>query len=249
MLGNNANIDDDGYVDATIGDHTSMELPSSGEIIFDASPITFDYADSAAAEEFGTPNLARSLHDLVSSNSYRLRRLVGKIYAHWLRADTDDQVETAPIVDFASGFMVCRTNDLGTPTTDFSTVNPLHQDSANDPWIWRRRWLLGGSPASAGINYAGAVGLAHQAAQKWPQTTAGYGSVADGPHFDAKTARVIGGEQRLFWVNAARTLGATLASPGIPGPSNLPVFLHILLDVRALASLRFGSGNRRNASR
>jgi len=245
MLGTNANVLDEGADDAAIGSNFSLELPGDGSIIFDAQPITFDYSESAAQEEFGTPQFARTLHDLVSANAYRLRRLVGKIFAHTVRDGGDDYAAVPALVDYASGFMVCRTDESGNAVTDFTHVNPLHMDSANDPWIWRRRWILSTSPHSPTWNYYAAVGPTSQVLAKYPNSTEQLGSVLDGPHIDAKTARIIHQEERLYWVNAARTLGYTLGSPG----DLEPVYLHGLLDCRAVASLKFGSGNKKNASR
>jgi len=248
MLGNNAFIEDEGGANAAMGSTFALSVPGDGSIVFDAQAVTFDYSNSAAFEEFGSQPQYRSLHDLVSSNGYRLRRLVGKLFTYTYRDEALPIAEAAPICDVSAGFIVCRTDDLGTPTTDFETVNPLNQDSANDPWIWRRRWLLGNYPEGFTFNNAGgAVGYSIRGGSSWPWATWQYGSVQDGGHIDQKTARVITGEERLFFVVAARTLGYAFGSPGTG--LDAPLIVQGLLDLRAVASLRYGSGNRRNASR
>jgi len=228
-----------------------LTVPQTGEIVSDIQAVTFDYSDSASQEE-GVD--FRSLQDLAQGNAYRLRRIVGKIHAAAVMQNNAET--TVPTVDLAAGFMVCRTSDDGNILAGQSggitgDVNrgPLAQDAAEDPWIWRRRWLLTAVPSMvrwpaptasliADINDANtAIDFQGQ----FPQTTAGYGSVQDGPHIDQKTARVISSSERLFfWVQARLTNPSTETNN-----AQLPW----QLDVRLLASLRTNIGNRRNASR
>ena len=151
---------------------------------------------------------------------------------------------TSSLVDVALGFIVCKTYDDGAPLTDFNEVNPLSQDSMEDPWIWRRRWLLNPQQGLLpGVtNIAGT-----NAPYTWqaPASTMGYGSVLDGPHIDAKTARVIHRQERLFGVLAARRYYNDVT------PTNeLDQSVVMLLDYRLLGSLRGQAyGNRGNTSR
>jgi len=217
-------------------------------MVSDVQPVTFDYSDSASQEE-GVD--FRSLQDLAQGNAYRLRRIVGKFHAAALTIDNAETV--IPTVDLAAGFMVCRTDDDGNILVEQAGVSgdvtrgPLAQDGAEDPWIWRRRWLLTG--VQSAITYTTGTTLADTIALntllgfqgQFPQTTAGYGSVQDGPHIDQKTARVISRDERLFfWVQARLSNPSTETNN-----ASLPY----QLDVRLLASLRQNIGNRRNASR
>jgi len=232
--------------EAAIGIRTTIALSGNpADTRVDAVGLTFDYTDSAeTAQAAGDDN--RTLRDLVSGSAYRLRRIVGKVFAHCYRASDDDYADSPPLVDYASGFIVCRTDSFGNATTDFTRVNPLQQDGIGDPWIWRRRWILGTSgPAGTLTTYA-AMDSTLAGATAFPRSNIWYGSVQDGPHIDVKTARVINQEERLYWVNAARGLGYAF---GNSGAQDNTVFLQGLLDSRALASLKFGAGNRRNASR
>jgi len=217
-------------------------------MVSDVQPVTFDYSDSASQEE-GVD--FRSLQDLAQGNAYRLRRIVGKFHA---ACYTENNGETViPTVDVAAGFMVCRTDDDGNILVEQAGVSgdvtrgPLAQDGSEDPWCWRRRWLLTG--VQSAITYTTGTTLADVLALngilgfqgQFPQTTAGYGSVQDGPHIDQKTARVISRDERLFfWVQARLTNPSTETNN-----ARLPW----QLDVRLLASLRQNVGNRRNASR
>jgi len=218
-------------------------------MVSDVQPVTFDYSDSASQEE-GVD--FRSLQDLAQGNAYRLRRIVGKFHATAIIQNNAEQY--IPTVDVAAGFMVCRTDDDGNILVEQAGVSgdvtrgPLAQDGAEDPWCWRRRWLLTAVPTglvSYGDNnlVANLVALATllEGQGLFPQTTAGYGSVQDGPHIDQKTARVISRDERLFfWVQARLTNPSTETNN-----ATLPW----QLDVRLLASLRQNIGNRRNASR
>jgi len=225
----------------------TFTVQNTGVIATDFQAVTFDYSDQSSLEE-GTD--FRSLHNLVSGNNYRLRRLVGKVHAAAVCENNDNGF--LPTLDVAAGFIINRTDPDGNPVVNSSlgspqeVFGPLSEDSAEDPWIWRRRWLLGTYPAAGSFpittdnnlnDFNNFIGFQGQ----WPQTTAGYGSVQDGPHVDQKTARVIGTQERLFfWIQARVTNPAS-------GTNNGTIVYQV--DLRILASLRMGQGNRRNASR
>jgi len=219
-------------------------------MVSDVQAVTFDYSDSASQEE-GVD--FRSLQDLAQGNAYRLRRIVGKFHAAALTNNTGEA--QIPTVDLAAGFMVCRTDDDGNILVEQAGVSgdvtrgPLAQDGAEDPWIWRRRWILTGIPSLITQTQTGQGLYADVIATNatlgfqghWPQTTAGYGSVQDGPHIDQKTARVISRDERLFFWVQGRLFN--------PSTETNTADIVWSLDVRLLASLRQNIGNRRNASR
>lgn len=227
------------------GTDFKLIVPTNGNISWESTPVTFDYTEDASDNQDPIQGaLSKTLQDLVSGNEYRLRRIVGKCHAY---AYTESQELSAwPHVEFAAGFIVVRTDDEGTPTTDFDFVNPLQQDSMEDPWIWRRKWVLslGNYTDTTVQNYV----YQSTAFNGFPRSTAFYGSVADGPHIDQKTARVIHRSERLWFVKAARIFNpmgiadieASYAAPVVAG----------ICDTRLLASMRAtSSGNRGNASR
>jgi len=221
--------------------------PPEDGVIWDAFPLTFDVSEEAVQAQSDPDK--RTLRDIVQGNEWRLRRLVGKAFittAHGVQGAT-----ISPAVDVALGFIVCNTYDDGAPVTDFNEVNPLAQNSMEDPWFWRRRWLLhpyGFLSQSLAVNPATAD--TRNSPQYWnlPATNIAYGSVADGPHIDAKTARVIHRSERLFGVLAARRY---VAEVGItPETQFQDIHVSMLLDYRLLGSLRGTSyGNRGNAAR
>lgn len=63
----------------------------------------------------------------------------------------------------------------------------------------------------------------------------------EGPHVDAKTARIVGPDQRLFLV-VTNTIQGGSAAGGVSS-------CEVITDLRVLASMRSSQGNRRNASR
>jgi len=217
----------------------------SPAVVFDAFPITFDqgnYDPSWVQEQALVNAFVPNVSDLTQGNEYRLRRIVGKFFCAASSDELDDPPAFAAAVDCALGFIICRTDDDGAPTTDFEQVNPLAQGSMNDPWIWRRRWVLNpfGNTRIADPNIST---LNFPPYWDFPNSTAGYGSVQDGPHIDQKTARIIRKEERLFAVVAARGWFPT-------GSITNGLSIDYLLDYRILASMRSTTaGNRRNASR
>jgi len=174
-----------------------------------------------------------SLSDFEGS-AYRLRRIVGKIFAGM---EAVEFTLEPPAVIFYAGFIVLRVDTAGVPLAGGANLINYHPgilEAERDPWIWRRSWLLGNRVVTAPtlVSFPG-FNSAH--AGTWD-----YGSVADGPHVDAKTARIVSDEERLFLVVGATALG---------GGQGENATLSWVADLRVLASMKTSSGNRRNASR
>jgi len=215
-----------------------------GEIIYDAFPLTFDSSIqsiavlSTASEPEQNPTLA----DIVGGNEYRLRRIVGKFHAFARQDETDSPSVNGSIVRCGLGFIVCNTYDDGTPLTDFTEVNPLAANSMEDPWIWRRTWML--NPAGDFTFNVSDDLRNNLSASNMPVSTAGYGSAVDGPHIDQKTARRITRGQRLFAVVACTQWRLDSLNPY--ADTQVTYFL----DYRLLGSIhKAAAGNRRRASR
>lgn len=219
------------------GQRSILGLTGDGLIRWEAFSLTFDYTDSAADDQ---TTQSKTLADLTSGNEWLLKRIVGKCFSSWRPGAEGGQAAAPPIVDCAAGFIVCRTDDDGTPTTNFDAVNPLVQDSAEDPWIWRRRWFL------RTFGYLAPVGQSAIYGWNFPGSTAEYNSAPDGPHIDQKTARRIHRQERLFFVIAGRTWDPVDQLASYANPGSLCTFL----DYRLLGTIapRVG-GNRNNASR
>jgi len=242
-------ISGDPELPRAIGIYSRIPIAGDGHIRWDVTSVTFDDTKS---QQFVTQD-EYSLHDMVGGNAWRLRRIVGKLWAHWYRQPSEEGKQP-PLIDYAAGFIVGKSDDEGSATADFDEVNPLAQEGSDDPWIWRRRWLLSTGPEKAQpsvSNYntfsTNQVNVEdYYDMMAYPSSTAYYGSVADGPHIDQKTARVIDRQERLLFVQAARyrSLGGELTTYAAPGE------LISFLDYRLVGSIRSSApGNRRNASR
>lgn len=196
--------------------------PNQGSIAVGEIPIVIDSQDDPLAA-------ATSLSD-VENSGYRLRRIVGKIFC-FAKQDVD---VGAGVCGVTAGLIVRRSDpstgiSFALATGDETLIDPSDISNSGDPWIWRRNWIL--------FNLQNRTDL-----DAGPTSNIEYGSVADGPHVDAKTARIISSEERLFLnlsVTNLRSIG------GVAVGSEVRVFT----DLRVLASMRTSSGNRRNASR
>lgn len=221
------------------GDTTLGSTSSLGTFILDA-PASFGGSISGVVpvvHDEGSPDAfaVASLADLESS-AYRLRRIVGKIFVACQQAAEPSPTKGGSWA-VTLGLIVLRTNPDGTPinTFDPSTYAPARIDSQADPWIWRRTWLLS--------DFVNALIPANGLGWAAPEGNWQCGSVADGPHIDQKTARVIGKEERLFLTAQALTVTGPRQS------SQDTTQIQVYYDLRVLASMRTSMGNRRNASR
>lgn len=171
---------------------------------------------------------AVSLSDIESSG-YRLRRVVGKIYVSLFQGLT--AIGDIPQVLITVGLIVLRCDPSGAPLSAATpgSYSPAMINSWMDPWIWRRSWMM--------TNFVEAAGIGLPA---FPETNCNEPGSLDGPHIDAKTARRIGPEERLFLV-----ANAMVAKAGDGGNAHVS----ITGELRCVASLLTSTGNRRNASR
>lgn len=198
---------------------------ASGDQVTAIVPVFGDKVSSGV--ELGLFN--NSLSDQFAS-AYRLRRIVGKIFVGV------DQLNTN-LGEYAwvtAGLIVLRVDQTtNLPLGGNSDYSTQQIDNWSDPWIWRRTWLLSNNTLIAAAGDGRAF---------YPETNTGYGSVADGPHVDAKTARIVSNEERVF---LCVTLTTNETNPGgTDGPT-----IRVSYDLRGVASLRANQGNRRNASR
>lgn len=198
-----------------------------GNVVTGIIPLTVDFPAAISTQD--------TLSDYEGS-AYRLRRIVGKFFCSKEQVEEPDL--TTPIgVIVTAGFIVLRVDPNGSPLAGLAAFNqysPATLDSERDPWIWRRSWIL----SSAGLIAAGGVAGFNA---NYPITNTEYGSVSDGPHIDAKTARAVKDEERLFFVATSTAMDGSQGSP--------VAAVRCVLDYRVLASMYKSSGNRRNASR
>lgn len=167
-----------------------------------------------------------SLSDLENSG-YRLRRLVGKCFV--AVAQNDQQGGGPGLLLCAAAFIILRCDLQGNPLASTLEQYDLFDIQNDDsPWIWRREWILQDGGATLLTDF--------------PHTNVEYGSMADGPHIDQKTARVIMSDERLFLVASVMNLSS---EQQVGGTTNVIY----TVTTRALGSMKTTLGNRRNASR
>lgn len=173
-----------------------------------------------------------TLSDIYGS-SYRLRRVVGKIFISCPQTQGTAQ-GVIPRYFVTAGIIVLRVQPDGTPLQSVpGGYSPSIITSWADPWIWRRSWIL-----DNGVE-AGAVDLK----SIYPETNTQYGSVMDGPHVDQRTARVVDEEERLFLVVGVTNV--IVANAGGTAQSEV----RVTGELRFVASMRKTAGNRGNSSR
>lgn len=196
----------------------TMGVADTGALTNLIIPLTFDLPIDEASVAATTSTLAD-----FEGSAYRLRRVVGTFQA--ARSWSEDPAGL-PIV-LGAGLAVVAWDPFS--DTPEAQPNPLSNRDIRDAWIWRRTWTLGlqqnqvwGSPS--GFTPLNAL----------PTNTSFYPQNR-GEFVDQKTARVIGGDERLCLV-----LGSASFIPYVGAPQLAGYF-----DYRILASLQRRS-NKRN---
>jgi len=166
-----------------------------------------------------------------TQNEYFLRRIVGKIQ-YRTQANNSGSVPQSIIV--AAGFFIARAEGggsnlpIGAATAAAARINygPLNQQTTREPWIWRRTWLFDGQFKTSGTDGAAVIPV-----QTSITDTRQFGSVADGGHIDAKTARRVKSDERLFFALQGANADAVDSTQGLTTGAGW-------LDVRILGQMR-----------
>jgi len=198
-----------------------------------------------------------SLADEIGSE-YFIKRIVGKCFVavnHEAAANAQALNKGNKTVLVTCGIFIAPADpaNIGSPLGNSEDIyqreNPQGLQSIRQPWIWRRSWMLnpfgldnsvgtiviGGipiqesnvinNPTTGGVNGLGT----------FPPNNALYGSVMDGPHVDAKTARRVRLHERL-WVAAA---AMTMPEQTIMDPAQTKnINFNVTWDLRVLGALR-----------
>lgn len=134
----------------------------------------------------------RTLRDIVEGQSYVLQRAVGKF---WGALGQDADIDVGRVI-LCAALAVLPVDDASpsSPAMDAQDWHPLYVQNAMAPFLWRRTWVLSNNVHSSNQFF-------------YPNSTAAYGSVADGGNIDTKgTARRIDKEQRLFLLLGVQVL-------------------------------------------
>lgn len=216
-------------------------------------PLVLD--NPSEADEVATGLAVRQTRALDEEQSfgYKLRRVVGSLFVGVRAASsTTGTVPSAVLVQ--AGLIIRRVDSNGLSlagSVSIGDINPGSLANNEDPWIWRRDWLLG--PINKLLN-AGSSELlpapdATDPFNLWANVLPETNHFTTGPNgtstLDTKIARRVGKEERLF-LDVAFT---TLASVSAQTPLNQAIGHYIVFPYRVLATVTSQYGNRRNASR
>lgn len=235
----------EGEVTETVGIDGSVGVDGTAPAIQIYPLVPVD----APRENWGTGSDTdiSSLNDVIG-NEYVVERIVGKFFATTQIANNDLSIIAGAWITL--GIFVARADEStpslplgGVQSTLIETINsfsPQAVATVREPWMFRRSWYLGARPTRATID-----AVAQKVPQSWaafPQTTAGYGSLQDGPHVDVKSVRRVRQDERLYAAVAVERLPLGLDVSADP---NLEVVARWHFDYRILGALR-RSKNRSN---
>lgn len=159
-----------------------------------------------------TADAASTLRDFTEGQDWFLKRIVGKVFLRTRHDTTATQGQAWPNLRIACAFFVGKSKDDTPDDPDFDNteIDPLGSQNVRQPWIWRRVWHL-----STGAPYANAA-VGTQQVAAWPNMNLFGPGLLDGPHIDAKTARRIRREERLWFVSSVQGYQVV---PGADGQS------------------------------
>lgn len=159
---------------------------------------------------------------------YSLRRVVGKLFVSVEQDNvTQDATSTWCVT---AGLIVRRVDAAGEPVEVDQFADSY--ESARDPWLWRRNWILQNSGATPAGTWKSHI---------YPGATWNYHSLGDASHIDAKTRRTVKAEERLYMSVSAIALDGN--------DDQTTTGINILWDFRFFGRTFTSSGNRGNAAR
>lgn len=206
------------------GSLTTGATPTNGVATY-TFPIVPDFT---AETTFAASGNDFSLRDRVEGQDWLLKRLVGKIFLTTGQLQTNTTGWDA--VRITAGFFVARAEDDQQNQVDLfeEEFNTMAADNVQDPWIWRRSWML-----SSRVTTTPNSGFAGN------NTILGAG-IFDGPHIDSKVARRITREHRLWFVVNAAGFDVDGDPAGGRAAETENPFISGWLDLRVLGTMRRG---------
>lgn len=210
--------------------------------------LTFD---RPIEEDEGSDTLRLSS---VVGGEYILRRIVGNCFVGKTSGVGATADAEKAIVMVTAGFFVARAEDstqedisarqpIGAETLAELRENysPASVSTIREPWIWRKRWILGNANPAGTANFVNGTRDGFLSA---PPNNMGYPSKHTDQSIDCKTIRRVGNDNRLWFVLTSRILNAGSwlgegASPFQPavGTAQAGGFVHCHLDYRLLGHL------------
>lgn len=214
----------------TIADQPNLLLPGSA---------------AALVPSFNAQNAAD-----VQGYGYSLRRVVGCIYVV-TAPSINTQAGTPSVVNVGVGLMVRAVDPTNLPDepaisgSQGEAFDPLTYDNNQDPWIWRRSYLMCPGNAGGTFNPIGAADEWAQFNSVFQPTNAVNTGVNNTASIDQKTRRTVKNEERLFLSFSARMVGLNPDDQA----GTAEIGLGIFADLRLFGRMFTTKGNRRNASR
>lgn len=207
------------------GDVSFTNVPGGvepGDSVQIAFPLTLDVTPNV-----NTQQADFTLADFVQGQEYILERVVGKVWVGLSQLQNSGEDEGQQIQNViactALAVLPVQDDDPTAISIEAQDWNPLFVQNAQQPWLWRRTWKLSNQnffPNNLTV---------------YPQSSAGYGSVAEGGHLDTRgTKRRVSKEQRLFIIFAAQiidTIGGASELP--PGGINYGYDLRLVGGMRS----------------
>lgn len=213
---------------ATVGDNFNQQffelnIPPNGDSVVGINPVVPDVPLEGDSINVDAPGqLSQAL-----GQEYIIERIVGKLLLS-VQAPADDVGVIFPkTMLIGAGFFVARSNDedvgggVNTPIGSATLAeqqehySPLSEETIREPWMWRRVWILNTGrpnavaatqPNAFGANNTQLAGTGLSVTAGAPPTNIQHSSALDGPHFDVKSVRRVGNDERLFFAVAARCI-------------------------------------------
>lgn len=229
-----ANITDNDPDTAGFGTINLVGAGATGAEDLTVTPLILDEPQETVAG-----NLAggeNTLADIIGSE-YFIKRIVGKFFCSYSQGNANLGALFEPLAArVTAGFFIARADSAVAAGNNLPVGmdNPLENYSPQaalnirEPWIWRRTWILGDQGRAPGV----AAGIDPGT---WPTNNASYGSVADGPHIDARTARRVRKEERLWFAVSTQKVADAITGDDT---DNLQGQVSWWLDYRVLGALR-----------
>lgn len=220
---------------------TLLTIPGddSGGNIVGITPITFDRPQEGDNVD---DEADQTLSELIA-NDYICKRILGNLFvvnnSSFILSGADT---TAPAIQVTAGFFVSRaappaevnggmvpigsSADVGIQRANY---DPDHPDTAREPWMWRRTWILGNAGYRGYIDDNGGGNLSGLAGwSTWPSNN-GHGSLRDGTQIDIKSRRRIRNDERLFMAVSMKPMPWGGLNPNFAGNISCEIGVNVRL--------------------
>lgn len=216
--------------------------PGNGEPVVAIAPLVTDVPLE------GTDISSGNTLGQILGNEYFLKRIVGRCWVSVRQLADDPPVVINPKTFLiGAGMFVARANDsasgggenqpVGSASAQerLDNYSTLSLDTVREPWFWERKWVLntgqGPQPQIASTSPI------HFGNQFDTPTSNIMLTGMNGAHFDAKTARRIRQDERIWLSLSVRTIDNEFDPPAAPNvAANNGVA--VLFDYRVLGALR-----------